>query len=214
MDPTNVMQHNLYKLVMRKQLQICGNRCKHKSHCKYAFPFTMQPNQQSKFNNYTNWCECYRPRHEDHNVVLYHASLLLLWNAHFNIQHIILSYWSYYLFKYTMKCEPHGTLNLNKKNEKWLGLRDVFEVQLQLISSLIINKPIFLQEVAFTCLQILVVQKSVVVRYIDSKTPSHAHKNYHKIKKFGISSHKCLYESTFSFWKHNFHWIFYKIWIW
>jgi hypothetical protein len=53
-DPTNAMQHNLYKFVMRKQLHTCGNRCKHKSHCKFRFPFTMQPNQQSKFNNNTN----------------------------------------------------------------------------------------------------------------------------------------------------------------
>jgi hypothetical protein len=54
--------------------------------------------------------------HEDRNIVPYHASLLLLWNAHLNIQDIIFSYWSYYLFKYIMKCEQHGTLNLSKKN--------------------------------------------------------------------------------------------------
>jgi hypothetical protein len=173
-DPTDVMQHNLYKLVMREKLHTCGNRCKHKSHCKYGFPFTMQPNQQSKFNNYTNQWEYYRPRHEDCNVVSYHASLFLLWNAHLNIQCIISSYWSYYLLKYTMECEPHGTLNLNKKNGERLGLRDVSKVQLQLISSLIINKPISPQEVAFTCLQIPVVQKNVVVKYIDSKPP-HMH---------------------------------------
>jgi len=41
-----------------------------------------------------------------------------------------------------MKCEPHETLNLNKKNVEQLGLQDVSKVQLQLISSFIINKPI------------------------------------------------------------------------
>jgi hypothetical protein len=102
------MQHNLYKLIMKKKLYTCGNRCNHKSHCKYGFPFTMQPNQQSKFNNYTNQWEYSRPRHEDHNVMSYHASSLLLWNAHLNIQCITSSYWSYYLLKYIMKCEPHG----------------------------------------------------------------------------------------------------------
>jgi hypothetical protein len=167
--PTDAIKHILYKLVMRKKLHTCGNRCKHKSHCKYELPFTMQPNQQSKFNNYTNRWEYYHPRHENHNIMPYHASLLLLWNAHFNIQCITSSYWSYYLLKYTMKCEPHGTLNLNKKNAKRFGLRDVFEVQLQLISSLIINKPISPQETTLTCLQIPIVQKNVVVRYIDSK---------------------------------------------
>ncbi len=44
-EPTDAMKHILYKLIMRKQLHTCGNRCKHKSHCKYGFSFTMQPNQ-------------------------------------------------------------------------------------------------------------------------------------------------------------------------
>jgi hypothetical protein len=66
-----------------------------------------------------------------------------------------------------MKCEPHGTLNLNQKNVKRLGLQHVVKVQLQFISSLIINKPISPQEAAFTCLQIPIVQKNVVVKYID-----------------------------------------------
>jgi hypothetical protein len=50
-----------------------------------------------------------------------------------------------------------------------LGLQDVSKVQFQLISSLIINKSISPQDVALTWLQTPIVQKSVVVRYIDSK---------------------------------------------
>jgi hypothetical protein len=38
-----------------------------------------------------------------------------------------------------MKCEPYGALNLNNKNVKCLGLQNVSQVQLQFISSLIIN---------------------------------------------------------------------------
>jgi hypothetical protein len=66
-----------------------------------------------------------------------------------------------------MKGELHGTLNLNKKNAERLGLQDVFKIELQLISSLIINKPISPQKVALTCLQIHVVQKNVAIKYID-----------------------------------------------
>jgi hypothetical protein len=73
-----------------------------------------------------------------------------------------------------MKCEPHGTLNLNKKNVERLGLWNVSKIQLQLISFLIINKPISPQEATFTCLKILVDKKNVVVKYIDSKPP-HMH---------------------------------------
>jgi len=68
-----------------------------------------------------------------------------------------------------MKSELHGTLNLNKKNAKRLGLQDVFEMELQLIHSCIINKPISPQKATFTHLQILVVKKNVV-KYIDSKS--------------------------------------------
>jgi hypothetical protein len=64
----------------------------------------------------------------------------------------------------------HGTLNLNKKNAKQLGLWDVFEIELQFIPSHIINKPISPQKITLTHLQIHVVKKSVVVKYIDSKT--------------------------------------------
>jgi hypothetical protein len=74
------------------------------------------------FNKETNKCEYYKSLHEDKNVIPYHSTLLLSWGTHFNILHITYSYWSFYLPNYAMKCEPHGTLNLNTKNGKKLGL--------------------------------------------------------------------------------------------
>jgi hypothetical protein len=73
-----------------------------------------------------------------------------------------------------MKSELHGTLNLNKKKSKTIRLMRFFEIELQLIPSFIINKPISPQKATLTHLQIHVVQKSVVVKYIDSK-PLHMH---------------------------------------
>jgi len=61
-----------------------------------------------------------------------------------------------------LKNELHGTLNLNKKNEKQLGLQDVFEIELQLIPSFIINKPISPQKETLIHLQIHVVQKMLL----------------------------------------------------
>jgi len=119
-EPIDPMQMAFYKMVMRKQLHIYGNKCNHKTfqnQCKYGFPFNAHSKHHSKFNNYMNRWEYYQPRYEDCNVVPYHESLLLLWGVYLNIQCIISSYWSYYLFKYVMKCEPHGTINLNKKNQ-------------------------------------------------------------------------------------------------
>jgi len=74
-----------------------------------------------------------------------------------------------YLFKYSMKCEPYGALNLNKKKVKCLGLQIVSQMQLQFVSSLIITKLVSPTKVALTCLQILVVQKRITIKYINSK---------------------------------------------
>ncbi len=68
-----------------------------------------------------------------------------------------------------MKCEPYGALNLNQKNVKCLGLQIISQMQLQFVSSLIITKLASTTKVALTCLQILVVQKCITIKYIDSK---------------------------------------------
>jgi len=57
-----------------------------------------------------------------------HASLFFLWRSHLNIQCNTSLYWSYYLFKYTMKCEPYGPLHLNQKIMERLGLQNVSQV--------------------------------------------------------------------------------------
>jgi hypothetical protein len=75
---------------------------------------------------------------------------------------------------YTMKYEPYGALNLNQKNVKCLGLQIVSQMQLQFLSSFIITKLVSPTKIALTCLQILVVQKSIAIKYIDSK-PLHMH---------------------------------------
>ncbi len=68
-----------------------------------------------------------------------------------------------------MKGEPYEAFNLNQKNVKCLGLQIVSQMQLQFVSSLIITKLVPPTKVALTCLQILVVQKHIAIKYIDSK---------------------------------------------
>jgi hypothetical protein len=70
-----------------------------------------------------------------------------------------------------MKCEPHGTLNINTKNVERLGLQNASQVQLQLISPLIISKHVSLVEATFVCLDIPIIHKSCAIKYIDSKPP-------------------------------------------
>jgi hypothetical protein len=71
--------------------------------------------------------------------------------------------------KYTMKCEPHGTSNLDFKIAKRFGLQNASKMQLQLISNLIISKHVSLPKEIFICLKIPIIQKSKNVKSIDSK---------------------------------------------
>jgi hypothetical protein len=130
-EPSDPMEQKLFKLVVRKQVHSCRKRCYTNIRgYKYGFPFSVNETRRARLNPYMQCWEYYRPRHCDRNVVPYHATLLLLWEAHINIQRITSSYWTYYLLKYTMKSEPHGTLNIDTANARHLGLDNLDPVQL------------------------------------------------------------------------------------
>jgi hypothetical protein len=71
-----------------------------------------------------------------------------------------------------MKCEPQGTIKLDDVNARSLGLVDATPLQLQLISATITAKPISPAKAALSCLQILIISKSVGVKYVGSKPPN------------------------------------------
>ena len=108
------------------------------------------------------------PQYIDRNIIPYHATLFLLWRAHLNLQRITSTYRSYYLLKYAMKYKLHGPIHLNKRNAERLGLQGASE---QLISSLIIAKPVAPLEVALACLHVLITTESKAVTYVDLKPP-------------------------------------------
>ena len=118
LEPIDSHQNKLFKIVMRKQLHTYNSRYQQRingNHCKYGFPFKPHIEEKITYNSKTKRWEYYVPRHEDQNIVPYHATLLLVWGAHLNLQQINTTYWSYNLLKYAMKCEPHDPINLNKK---------------------------------------------------------------------------------------------------
>ena len=113
LEPIDSHQNKLFKIVMEKQLHTCNSRCQqqtNENHCKYGFSFKPHVEEKTTYNSETKRWEYYRPRFKDCNVVPYHATLLLVWGAHLNLQRINTTYWLYYLLKYAMKCEPHGPL--------------------------------------------------------------------------------------------------------
>ena len=89
LEPIDSHQNKLFKIVMRKQLHTCNSRCQQRTngnHYKYGFPFKPHIEEKTTYNSETKRWEYYRPRHEDRNVVPYHATLLLVWGAHLNLQ--------------------------------------------------------------------------------------------------------------------------------
>jgi hypothetical protein len=56
-----------------------------------------------------------------------------------------------------MKCEPQGAIKLDDVSARSLGLIDATPLQLQLISTTIIAKPVSPTEAALSCLQIPII---------------------------------------------------------
>jgi hypothetical protein len=68
----------------------------HNGTCKFEFPYFPHVELISFLYKKTNKWEYYKPQYEDQNVMPYHPTLLLLWQAHLDILHITYSYWSFY----------------------------------------------------------------------------------------------------------------------
>ena len=95
--------------VWHVQFQAPG--CRDKSRlCKYGFPCKVQPNRKPVVDDESGRFLYYRPRYCDRNVVPYHPTIALLWNAHSNIQLVTDKEWSFYLLKYAMKVGPGTTM--------------------------------------------------------------------------------------------------------
>ena len=95
---------------MRKQLHRCRQTgCSAKGHCQYGFPFPAQPAHNTTVDAASQRYSYHRPAQCDahgclhRNVVPYHPAVLLLWNAHMNIQRITDASWSLYILKYTVR---------------------------------------------------------------------------------------------------------------
>jgi hypothetical protein len=82
-----------------------------------------------------------------------HIGHIIFWNMLWNVNHKALS-------------------KLDDVSARSLGLVDAIPLQLQLISTIIKLKLVFLVEAAFSCLQIPIISKNVNVKYVDSKLPN------------------------------------------
>ncbi|DBA91865.1 TPA: hypothetical protein ACH3X1_015999 [Trebouxia sp. C0004] len=168
-----VIRFELYKLVTQKQTHVCRDTmcCANSPTCKYGFPYDPQPSHSPVFDSAHNRFLYHRLRYQDRNVSSYHPNVLLLWGAHMNLQRITQSAWSFYVLKYSMKCEPSGCLQLQPTALSMLGLDNLQPAQLATASALLMTKPVSPAEAALMCLQHSVVQASSTVQYINYAPP-------------------------------------------
>jgi ATP-dependent exoDNAse (exonuclease V) alpha subunit len=172
--PTDPQQLKLYELVMRKQHHRCKKTgCMANKHrrCQYHFPYPPHPSRKPTFNPLTKRWDYYRPGGgENRNVVPYHPDVLLLWEAHMNLQRITHSAWSFYVLKYALKAEPSGRLRIDAEAAQRLGLVGLSDSELSLISAMVLSKPVSPCEAALHLLRIDTVRMPPVL-YVASTPP-------------------------------------------
>ncbi len=175
------LRYKLYKIIMRKHMHKCtpwagkADGCRDdKGRCKMLFPFDVSPSVNTTFDpKIMRYVYC-RLRHCDRNVVPYHPTLALVWNASTNLQRITGTAWSIYVLKYSMKSEPIGKLDLGPEVAARLHLQDVPLDTLRLISNVVCAKPVSPAEAAVLMLQenLISVSAKGKVFYVCSTMPT------------------------------------------
>ena len=168
-------EKTLRDIVLRKQIHSCGSSpnwkpCRHgRKDCKHGFPFKVN-RSGTRFTGQRY--EYLRLHPGDKNVSPYIPSLLLLWNAHLNVQRVSDTQWSAYMLKYALKCEPAAKLNLKLDTMHRLGLSGTFqEAQLKLASAAIFSQPVTPCEEAWHLLKYPIVQESYEVEFYFATPP-------------------------------------------
>ena len=178
---THPMEHALFNIVTRKHMHKCtpwagkANGCRDdKGRCKMLFPVAVSPTMGTTFDSHIMRYVYCRPRECDRNVIPYHPTVALVWNANTNIQRITGTAWSFYVLKYAMKSEPAGHMNLGPEVAAALHLQDVSSDQLRLISNMVMAKPISPSEATVMMLQqeLVEVSRGDAVTYICSSLPA------------------------------------------
>jgi len=156
-----------------------GCRCTKDGTCKYKFPFAPHE-KMTEYDGTTKRFLYYRagppPGYTEHaygphrNVVPYHPTFLLLWNAHMNVQRITHQAWSLYILKYALKAEPSGPMTLDTATATSLGLGNMSDAALQVMSNLVFANVISLTEAAFAMLGKATVEASEPVHYVDTRS--------------------------------------------
>ena len=117
--PDKDKEPELHALVMKHQIHTCRpDMCRKgltsEARCKSGFPQPLSPVTEIVGDDQRYTYK--RLKEEDRWVSPYNAQMLLIWNAHMNIQYTTGTYLAVYVSKYVTKAEPNGLYNLSTQN--------------------------------------------------------------------------------------------------
>src|SRR5215216_4319983 len=114
--PDPLYEPELYASVIANQIHTCNHRCQGPAPqgqtCKKGFPrpYSQITHYQEGASRYIYKCLT----DADSWVIPYHPAILLLWNAHMNIQYITDRGFARYMVKYIIKREPSHIFNIQE----------------------------------------------------------------------------------------------------
>lgn len=133
----------LLQLVLAHQMHKCWQAlCCKQGWCRDGFPFDTQMDRDPQWSDEKGRYTYYRPGHAHRNVSPYHPAMLLAWGAHLNLQRVAHKDWSYYLLKYAVKANFIGDVTTDLVVAHKIGLHNVSEEMLHLLSTLVLATPV------------------------------------------------------------------------
>jgi hypothetical protein len=147
-----------------------GCSAKNRPRCERQFPFP-DNREGTIFNPDTQRFEYFRFAAFDEFIAPYHPGVLLLWNAHMNLQRITASAWSYYVLKYCAKMEPTGNLSVDEGTAPALGLHGLSPHQAQLASAGVLCKPMSVAEAYLILAGVPIIECDEDVTFVDTTPP-------------------------------------------
>ena len=159
----------LLKLVLAHQQHRCYSKCNKQGFCRDGFPFDPQEERAPQWNCSKGRYCYYRPGREHRNISPYHPAILLAWGAHMNLQRVANADWSLYLLKYAMKASFLKDITVDKSIAEQLGLHNITDEMLHLLSVLVLAKPVSTCEAAGLMAGINIFQASDVVDFVPSQ---------------------------------------------
>ncbi|GES90087.1 Pif1-like helicase domain-containing protein [Rhizophagus clarus] len=110
--------YELYAAVLANQIHTCNSKCQGPAPpgymCKKGFPRPYSQTTHYVINESRYIYKCLTEA--DSWVVPYHPAILLLWDAHINVQYITDKGFAHYMTKYITKREPSHIFNIYENN--------------------------------------------------------------------------------------------------